>query len=262
MAYAQVESGFKSGGFYFTHDDPTFKPEQITAYTLGLKNRLWQNRLQLNAEAFYWRYSDQQVSHISLDSTGTVVFATQNVGKATMRGLELDGQFLPFEHTLIGADVQYLDAVYDSFAYTVPNFGSPPAADCPYSPSGTVYVLDCSGKTPPEAPRWTLDLSAQQTFPLRGGADIVANASTHFQTTTLTGQEFLGQEMQPSYWNTNLSLGYESADGGWRVTLYVDNLANTTVLQGAFPHPLVGGELISASLQPPRTYGGRVRVDF
>jgi iron complex outermembrane receptor protein len=262
MAYAQVESGFKSGGFYFTHDDPTFKPEQITAYTLGVKNRLWENRMQLNAEAFYWRYSDQQVSHISLDSTGTVVFATQNVGKATMKGLEVDGQFLPFDHTLLGADVQYLDAVYDSFTYTVPDFGSPPTADCAYTPSGTVYALDCGGKTPPEAPRWTLDLSAQQTFPLSGGADILANASTHFQTMTLTGQEFLAQEMQPSYWNTDLSLGYESSDGRWRVTLYVDNVANATVLQGTFPHPLVGGELISASLQPPRTYGGRVRVDF
>jgi len=90
LAYASVETGFKSGGFYFTHDNPIYNPEKVIAYTLGSKNRFLNNRLQLNAEAFLWQYRDQQISHIVADSTGVVVFATQNVGKATIRGAELD----------------------------------------------------------------------------------------------------------------------------------------------------------------------------
>jgi len=39
MVYASVETGFKSGGFFFSSDYDVYKPETITAYTLGSKNR-------------------------------------------------------------------------------------------------------------------------------------------------------------------------------------------------------------------------------
>ena len=41
---------------------PTYEPEKITAYTLGSKNRFLDDRLQLNAEAFYWKYRNQPVN--------------------------------------------------------------------------------------------------------------------------------------------------------------------------------------------------------
>lgn len=262
LLYAAVETGFKAGGFFFSHDTPTYKPEHLTAYTLGSKSRLLGNRLQVNLEAFLWKYRDQQISHISLDSTGTVVFPTENAGRATMKGAEVDVQYLALDNTLLSADVQYLNSVYDRFVYTSPNFGSPPTPRCLSTPDGAVFILDCSGKTTPQAPRWTTNLGVQQTLPLGHLGSIVAQARAHFQTATLTGLEFLQQEIQRGYWLTDLSLGFEAPGKRWYLSAYVDNVANRDVIQTTFPHPLAGAGLISASMRPPRTYGARFGVKF
>jgi len=261
LAYASVETGFKSGGFYFTHDNPIYNPEKVIAYTLGSKNRFLGNRLQLNLEAFYWDYSDQQISHIVQDSAGVVVFATQNVGKAKIKGAELETQYLLTDTTLLAADAQYLDSSYDSFAYTLPNFGAPAATSCSATPVGTVYDVNCSGRTPPNSPRWTLNLDLQQTIPV-GTGSIVAQANTHYQTPTLVGLEFLPQETQGAYWWTDLNLGYHADRGRWSVTAYVENVSNTTVLNVVTPQPLAGEAIFSAAVRPPRTYGVRATVSL
>src|SRR5579859_1258261 len=217
--------------------------------------------LQLNFEAFYWEYRDQQISHIVADSQGVVVFATQNVGKATIKGAELESQYLLTDTTLFAADAQYLDSRYDSFAYTLPNFGSPATTSCPATPVGTIYDVNCSGKTPPQSPRWTLNFSLQQTIPL-GTGSIVAEADTHYQTAALVGLEFLPQEQQGAYWWTDLDLGFHAARSRWSVTAYVNNVSNTTVSNVVTPQPLAGAAILSATLRPPRTYGIRGTVRF
>ena len=35
--------------------------------TVGLKNRFINNRLQANIELYYWKYNNQQISHLSTD---------------------------------------------------------------------------------------------------------------------------------------------------------------------------------------------------
>ena len=262
LLYTSVETGFKAGGFFFTHDNPTYAPEKLMAYTVGSKNRLLDNRLQVNGEAFWWKYKDQQISHISLDSTGTVIFPTENAGRATMKGIEVDAQYLVLSNTKVGTDIQYLDAVYDRFVYSSPNFGAPPTPNCPYTPNGPVFILDCSGKTPPQSPRWTTTFDLEQTVPLWSVGSLVGTARTHFQTATLTGLEFLPQEVQHGVWITDLSLGWEASKKQGYITGYVENVANRDAVNASFPHPLAGAELIAESLRPPRTYGVRFGVSF
>ena len=52
MAYATASTGFKAGGFYAAPPPNTDQPENLTAYELGFKNRLLDNRPQLNVELF------------------------------------------------------------------------------------------------------------------------------------------------------------------------------------------------------------------
>ena len=263
LLYASVETGFKAGGFFFSHDDPTYDPEKITAYTLGSKNRFLDERLQLNAEAFYWKYHDQQISHLGRDSTGTVIFPTENVGKATMKGVELELQFLATANTLLAADVQYLDAEYDEFVYNLPNFGPPPGTSCPFIGAAppTPFVVDCSGKTPPQSPEWTLNLGIQQKLPLGNGGRFVFDVHTHYQSDTLTGLEFLDLEVQDAYWMSGAAIAYE-APSHWTLSGYIENIEDEDVMQSTFPNPLAGATLTAATLRPPRTYGIRFGVNF
>ncbi|MDZ5646010.1 TonB-dependent receptor [Nitrospirillum sp. BR 11828] len=263
LLFASYETGFKSGGFFFSADAGTYRPETIEAYTLGSKNRFFDNRLQINIEAFYWQYKNQQISHVGYDSKGTIIFATENVGQSTIKGFETEIQYLPIKDTLLSADVQYLDGRYDNFIYTTPNSngGVYNGTGCPSaSITGNSYVVNCSGSRPPNSPLWTLNLAAQQTFPLDNGARIIANARAHFQTQTLTGLEFTAVEKQDAYWMADASLTYNASDDRFFVTAFVNNIFDKTVVSATFPTSFA--LFTVGTLRPPRTYGLRTGVRF
>lgn len=263
LLYAAYETGFKAGGFFFSADQGTFRPEDIAAYTVGSKNRFLDNRLQLNLEAFYWLYRNQQASHLSADSQGNLIFPTENVGKATFKGVEIETQFLLTPNTLLTGDVQYLDAVYKRFTYVTPNQngGAGNGTGCPSSSVGTTsYTVNCSGFRPPNAPRWTLNVSAQQTFPMSDGGKFVANLRAHYQSRTLFGLEFTPIEYQNAYWIADASLTYYSTDSRYFVGGFVNNLTNKTVVSASLPTSFA---LFSVgTLRVPRTFGIRAGTRF
>lgn len=264
MVYASVSRGFHSGGFFFTHDDPIYKPEFLTAYTLGTKNELMDRRLRVNIEAFYWRYVDQQISHITFDSVGSVVFATQNVGAVDIKGLEFEGEFLATPNTLLTANVQYLDSKYDEFTFVQAFI--PPNTGCPSSP-GPIYVVNCAGRRPPLAPKWTMNLGVQQTIPLSSGASFVVNLRTHYQSDTQTTVEDVPVGLQPAYWLSDASITYNSPNKALSVTAFIDNITDETILATTFANPFSGAipgspPLYFGQLQAPRTYGLRLRANF
>ena len=114
LVYASFENGFRSGGFNLAFGRETYEPEFIDAFTIGSKNRFFDDRLQLNAELFYWEYSGQQLAALGVDDNGNNAFYTRNVGSSTILGAEIDFQFLATQNTLITGGVQYLDAEYDT----------------------------------------------------------------------------------------------------------------------------------------------------
>lgn len=263
MLYATVETGFKSGGFFFSSDSNFYQPESITAYTIGSKNRFLDNRLQANFEVYYWKYRNQQISHLSTDSAHDTIFPTENVGLATYKGFEVDLEARPLEHTLVSGDVQYNDGRYDSFVYHVPNNngGVSNGTGCPNGAAPALtYTVDCSGKQPPYAPRWSLSADLQQSVPLPSDARLVGNARVHYQTTTLTALEFLPVEEQPGYAMWDFDLTYHSPTDRYYVGAYVDNAFDKTAIGFSFLTPF--SNMMTATLQPPRTYGIRGGVHF
>jgi iron complex outermembrane receptor protein len=263
MVYASVETGFKSGGFFFSSDYDVYKPETITAYTVGSKNRFLNNRLQANVELYYWKYNNQQISHLSTDSKFDTIFPTENVGRATFKGIEVDLQARPLSHTLLSADVQYNDGVYDSFVYHTPNNngGVSNGTGCANGAApGATYTVDCSGKQPPYAPRWTLSASAEQTMPMPDNASLVGGARVHYQSQTLTALEFLPVEEQPGYSLWDFDLTYATAQNRFYVGAYVDNAFNKTALSFSFGTPF--SAFMTGTLQAPRVFGIRTGVHF
>ncbi len=263
LLYASYETGFKSGGFFFSSDTNFFRPETIRAYTLGSKNRFLDNRLQANVEVYYWKYYDQQISHLSRDSQGLLIFPTENVGLATFKGVELELQARPFRNTTLNAGIQYNDGVYDQFIYTTPNQngGTFNGTSCPnLGTPGTSYTVDCSGKTPPNAPEWSISAGLQQNIPLPGGATLVGGARVKYQTEVLTGLEFLPVQYQDAYSIWDFDLTYSSRDERFSIGAYVNNAFDKTVVAFSFPTPLSG--FATGILKAPLTYGGRIGVRF
>ena len=269
LLYANVSTGFKAGGFYFNPipgAPNTYDPEKVTSYTVGLKNRFWDDRLQLNLEAFDMEYSGQQIATLLFAQLGPALipyFPNQNAGKARIRGGEMDGQFLVTPNTLLSADVQYIDAKYESLVYQ----SGVPAQVCPSTfvppPNGPVFSIDCSGRPELMTPKWTANLGAEQTLPLSNGGDFVLGVNTRYESSRYTNLSYAPFTVVPGYWRTNATLTYNTPDRRFSVSGYVNNIENKAVPEAVgtgLTFPTI--PLLPVTLKPPRTFGLRVGAHF
>jgi iron complex outermembrane receptor protein len=157
-------------------------------------------------------------------------------------------------------DVQYLDAVYDSFTYNSPP-NAPPLTGCAVSggpPSD--FLVDCSGMRAPYAPEWTANLRVEQTFVQGDGSAWIAGVRAHYQTEMLTGQDFTPAEYQESYWWLDALLTYRFGDDAYSITAFANNLTDETVIANTFQPPF--GLFAVGTLRPPRILGLRFAARF
>lgn len=272
LAYANVSTGFKSGGFYSAPPPNTFRPEKVSAIEGGVKNRFFDNRLQVNIEAFYWRYRDHQESHIGPTSLpGFFTFLTENAGRAKSYGVDLDVVYLPTANDELGFKVEFNESKYDSFVYTYPtaNFG-PPVAACAVGPlTNGRQIVDCSGKRLIHAPLWSGTADYSHSFDL-GSGRLTATIGVQFASTSFLAIDFIEAERQKAYALADFDLTYKPLGQRWAISAFVHNIANSAVLTTIAKSPFVNGAdplagpqgLVVGALRAPRTFGGRIRLNF
>jgi iron complex outermembrane receptor protein len=268
MIYASYETGYHAGGFSFARGVETYKPETIDAYTVGSKNRFLGNTLQVNVEAFLWKYKNQQFSQFGYDlgNPPTTVFLTRNIGDSTIKGVDLDVDLKPTANTLLSASVQYLHGKYDSFTYFAPNQGLPPNTACAYSPTtqtvnGTVLALfqiDCSGKPAFNSPRWSFILNGEQTIPL-DTFKIVLQADTRYRSSSYSTADYLPYLKSKANFVTDASITLSKDDDRLFASLYVRNIANSRRQLGG---NITTANLVVSAVEEPRTYGVRIGGKF
>jgi iron complex outermembrane receptor protein len=262
LLYASWDTGYHAGGFAFAEIKPTYNPERLSAYSIGSKNRFLHAAVQLNLEAFYWKYRDQQISHGATDLNGTYVFYTDNAGSSTIKGGEIEVKYLLPTHTVLNLDVQYLDAAYDSFTYQTPAGGTngPPVTGCPFAQSDSAhYTVDCSGKTPLMSPKWTGNIGIQQTVQL-GNYALIGEFTTHYQTSSIIGFEMVPVERQSAFAESNVSLTLAADSERWSVTAFGNNLQDKRPYGNAYYNSIMN--VYAASVGAPRTWGVRAAMRF
>ena len=269
MVYASYETGYHAGGFSFARGVESFKPESIRAYTVGTKNRFLGNKLQVNVEAFLWKYKDQQFTQFGYDlgNPPSTVFLTRNIGDSTIKGIDVDVELLVTQNTLLSANVQYLDTKYDSFTYFAPNQGTPPNTTCGFTPEAqpvpggnpvNVYRIDCSGKQAFNSPKWSFNLNAQQTIPL-GAAKLTLQGGTRYRSSSYSSADYLPYLRSEAAFVSNASITVSDADDRYFASLYVFNIEDNQRLVNGTTN---SAGVISASAEQPRTWGVRIGGKF
>ena len=262
LLYANVSTGFKAGGFFYGPPAAdSYDPEEVTSYAIGMKNRLLEDRLQLNAEGFYLNYRDQQVSFVKLvGASATLV--TQNAGKSHAYGFELSGDYLLTQNTRVGLQLQNLEAKYDSFSYLT--VAPPPSTStCHISPASGQFLVDCSGNTPTRSPQWTLLGDLEQTLPLSNGGRLIGEAQARYETRFQSDVSYIPESESYATARVNLGLSYVTPNDLMTVKAYVDNLTNATTISNATVSVAYSvNRVVGINLLPPRTYGVRATVNF
>lgn len=263
LLFISAESGYRAGGFQLAEGRSRYKPEFITAFTIGSKNRFLNNRLQLNLEGFLWKYKDQQITYFTVDTSGALINSNENAGRATIKGFDVDAIARPFTGTTLSAKVQYLDAAYDDLhLYTAAprdNIG------CPYTLTGQiaggapVKDFNCSGNSLLFAPRWTVNLGIEQVLSLPRDLELVGNANTAWRDDQWGAFEHLDFEHIPAYWTTDLGMTLRKAGGGWSLGGYINNVEGTRRVITPQLSPI---GMAVARYSAPRTYGLRLSATF
>ncbi|OYY91635.1 MAG: TonB-dependent receptor [Sphingomonas sp. 28-66-16] len=278
LLYASVSTGFKSGVLFSATGLNYSKPETLMAYTIGSKNRFFDNKLQLNIEAFYWDYKDQQISHlgpvqVAATPGGPIfgpVFTTENAGAATIYGVEAELLFQPTRNDLFSANIQYLHTNYDTLKYQFYSTdGSAPVVGCPATPTtqigatpaARIYNVDCSGRPVVNAPKLTLNAGYQHTFDMGSAGRFLAGADTRIESSRYLSIDFLALGRQGAYTATNAHLTYETANGKYSITGFVNNIEDSLIYSNSFQSPVKSGTIYN-QIRPPRTFGVRAGVKF
>ena len=110
MLYGTLTRGFKSGGTNSLSGDPAFDPEYLWSLEVGSKSTLADGRAIANATAFYYDYTDLQVSTFA---EGTV--RIRNAAEATVVGVELDVSTVLSDQFTWDTSAMLLNAEYDEF---------------------------------------------------------------------------------------------------------------------------------------------------
>ena len=268
MVYARYATGYKGQafnvvtGFDQEDADNPVSPETSDSYELGLKSTLWDQRLQLNATAFYTEYNDFQAQNTVITEDGTFVNKLRNVGEVETRGVELEGVALLGESLTLTFGAAYVDAEIKSFEGAPCYPGQTEATGCL---NGTQNL---NGDPLPNAPKWKYNLLGDYrlelgSMPFYGFINVgyVWQDKVNF---TLTQNPLT---VQDSNGVANASIGInEKASDLYRVSLFVNNLTDesyTVGMQDA--RELFGNKTALVQILPrssQRYCGVRVKYSF
>ena len=241
LLYGKVSTGYKGGGF---DNVGAYRPETLTAYEVGSKNRFANRTIELNLAGFYYDYKNQQIQVLLDTATGA---QTLNAGKSRIWGIEADGTVLLSPRDQYHLTVNYLNAKFTNF----PGVAS--------TLSGSQSV-DLSGNAPPQAPRWTIAMGYDHTFPI-GEGELVASVYSRFKSEYYLTPFNWRADQQEAFTQTDLNLEYKAPGGRYSLQAYVRNIEDTRPL--AYASFTGGGiNIYNFIYGAPRTYGVQGTVKF
>jgi iron complex outermembrane receptor protein len=246
LAYATASRGYKAGGFSdFAGCGPTFKPESVDSYEIGLKGSAFDRRFTYSASAFWMDYSNLQTQFATVAGTTTI-----NAKAARIKGVELELTAQPAENLSLDANVSYLDAKYRNFL-------------SPFPLDFTLTPLQLAGQQMPRSPKWSGGAGIEYAQPLGGGATLSARVEGYFTSNysfnpasydanaRAFGAAFT---VQDGYVLGNAYLTYKSGENGHLIVRgFVKNFTNKFYLTSSLVYPILGN--VSGFAAPPRTWG-------
>lgn len=251
LLYAHIATGFKQGGITATIPSRSFKPETLTSYEIGLKNRFFEGRMQANLSAFYYDFNDYQIWFFEAlpigdakDINGDPIINNYqvigNAGNSTITGAEIDIVAAPWKGGIINLSATLLNADYG--ALTLP--------DNPFVGQGE-FPLE--GQQVQNSPNYTFNLGINQELNL-GAGTLVFGVNSKISDSYFASHElYMPGGLQEAYTRTNLNINYQI--NKVNVGLFINNLEND--VQTLFPFPAY-----RRIVAPPRHLGLFVGLNF
>ncbi|KAG5715444.1 hypothetical protein E4T56_gene7722, partial [Termitomyces sp. T112] len=218
LLYANVATGYKAGGFNDGCEIGTgtgcalpasalyYQPETLTAYEIGAKARLFDNKLRLNFSAFHYNYNNLQLTQVGpFCAGGTQCTQTTNAASAKVDGIEAEGTLAVSKNGKLDVQLSLLDARYGTF----------------YPNAATYPTLNFANVRLDRSPTTTLTLGYTHTFPMANGGEVVAGVRSKYSTSySMLALSIYGRFTQPAYTQTEVNVTYNSPNKTYYVQAY------------------------------------------
>lgn len=252
-AYATVSKGFKAGSFQTAPVRPTdvtpIDPEKTTNYEIGLKGSLFDRVLQFDADVYYVKIKDQQLSAVVyLNGSAFPTTTINNVSSSHVQGFEVTASLHPTSRFTLGGNVALVDSKFDN--YQVLSGGN---------------VIDRSGQAFPSTPKWTWNLDATYTIPLPDDSRIVLNGNFRKVSSTYVGSDSSAVDPiinVPGWDRVDAGIAWEK--GPWAVRLNVQNVTDNYIILSRFNsfNVLPLGSFVHDRVAAPRSFTGSIGYKF
>lgn len=241
--------GYRAGGAQLDTSGALneFDPEFLDNFELSIRSEWLDNRLTLNANAYYGYWVDQQVN-VPIDGNAFNT-RTENSGESRIWGLEVEAWYQPTRNTELFASVGYANTEFIDFcslSSTVP--GLP---DCERD---GVAGKDLSGNEFGVSPDWTGSIGGQQYLTDR----IYAQANLTYQDSSFGDAENRPTLQVDGFFLVNASLGFEGDK--YDVRLYGRNLFDEFYETKRFNAQLANE--VGVVPGPPREFGIIISARF
>ncbi|WP_091743232.1 TonB-dependent receptor [Phenylobacterium immobile] len=268
MLFVTYGTGQKAGGFNAfalagatANAASAYDPEKLAALEVGSRNRFLNSRLQVNLEAFHWKYKDAQQIFATQDVAGNFVFGYTNAGRGTMYGVDVDVVARLTANDTLQAGVELLRTKFNQFSYETLG-QTPEKTGCSITPGAPFQTIDCSGKPLLRAPRYSGTVAYTHTFNLASGAAVEASGTAQFAGSNFLRVDYTEGVRSPSYVAGDVSLTYRNPERTWSLSAYGRNITNEVIHTGSDGNITITPTLYTTNLAPPRTFGVRFNVDF
>ena len=170
--YVRVASSFRApsiqGRLLFGDEVTVADTEDIISVELGLKLRLWQQRVHLDLAAYhFWMHDQQLTAGSGVDNANRLLNADRTIG----RGIEAEGAVALGYGLRLTAGLSYnYTRLDDTGLFVQPCGAGCTVLDPPGPVPGTVSI---DGNRLPQAPRWIANLNLSYTRVLSNGAALI-----------------------------------------------------------------------------------------
>jgi iron complex outermembrane receptor protein len=239
----------------------TFQPEENWTYEIGSKNEFFDHRLRLNVSAYYVDWTDIQI-YVAQEDTGTpagtpVAALTGNVGGATVKGIEIEGDWLVTPKLVVNYGLDVHSAKY-SKGTIAQDFLAAEVCD------GVVCSAtnpNIAGKSLQHSPDDQADIGVQYSDHIGVSSKWFVRADVTYQSKEYEDEENLS--WIPSRTLLNLRAGI--SHGPWTAEFWVKNLTDLHYVSSAFA--LVGTNGAGSSAYTPflgdlRTFGVTLKAHY
>jgi iron complex outermembrane receptor protein len=252
FTYFSVSTGFKTPGFSpdcfsGTSCFLSVAEEEVTSYEFGLRSDLLNDRLRLNATAFFSKYDDLQVG-ATVPGLG---FTRFNLNSATVQGLEIEATFRPTENLEIFGNLGTNDGEYDGLTELQASTISVSGATCP----GGIATIACAeAKKMKNAPEYQANIgflwtASAEAGEISFGGDVALEDKSYALVANNPGSLI---DPDPV---VNARISFTPNGGNWNLALWGKNITDEEYWK-ATTSPNVAYPLA------PMTWGVDVRIDF